>query len=86
MSPITLRAKAVIQNLCRQKLQWDDKISKVDENEWKTWLNSLLHLENAAVKRCFKPHDFGSIQIKYKAHNYICLLMDPNLITEHVHT
>ena len=62
VSPITLRAMAIIQNLCRQKLQWDDKISKVDENEWKTWLNSLLHLENVAVKRCFKPHEFGSIQ------------------------
>ena len=62
VSPITLRAKAIIKNVCRQKLQWDDKISKVDENEWKTWLNSLLHLENVAVKRCFKPHDFGSIQ------------------------
>ena len=62
MSPITLRAKAIIQNLCRQKLQWDDKISKVDENKWKIWLNSLLHLDNVAVKRCFKPHDFGSIQ------------------------
>ena len=62
MSPITLRAKAIIQNLCRQKLQCDDKISTVDENEWKTCLNSLLHLENVAVKRCFKPHDFCSIQ------------------------
>ena len=62
VSPITLRAKSLIQNLCRQKLGWDDKISMMEQNEWQTWVNSLPHIENVAVSRCFKSQGFGNIK------------------------
>ena len=62
VSPITLSAKAIIQNLCRQKLSLDNKISMMGQTEWQTWLNSLPHLEKVAVSRSFKPHGFGNIK------------------------
>lgn len=44
VSPITLRAKAIVQNLCRQKLGWDDQIPLMNQIEWKNWLGTLPHL------------------------------------------
>ncbi|XP_053406377.1 uncharacterized protein LOC128546124 [Mercenaria mercenaria] len=33
VAPVTLRAKAIVQNLCRQKLSWDDPIPEKDTYE-----------------------------------------------------
>ena len=52
VSPITLRAKTLIQHLCRKKLGWDDEIPQVHQAEWKTWLGNLPHLQNISVNRC----------------------------------
>ena len=62
VSPVTLRTKAIAQNLCRQKLGWDGKIPLVNQNEWLSWLGILTHLENVSVDRCFKPQGFGTVQ------------------------
>ena len=35
VSPITLRAKAIVQDLCRKKLGWDDEIPLANQTEWK---------------------------------------------------
>ena len=58
VSPITLRAKVIVQHLCKKKLR------RVDENqdEWQNWLGTLPHLQNISVNRCFKPQGFGDIK------------------------
>ena len=61
VSPITLRAKTIIQQLCRKKLGWDAEIPQVHQNEWQSWLSTLPHLQNISVNRCFKPQGFGNI-------------------------
>ena len=58
VSPITLRAKAIVQDLCRKKLGWDDEIPLANQTEWKNWLATLPHLQNITVNRCFKPQGF----------------------------
>ncbi|XP_053406602.1 uncharacterized protein LOC128559321 [Mercenaria mercenaria] len=62
VAPVTLRAKAIVQNLCRQKLSWDDPIPEKDTYEWKQWLDTLPYLESVSVRRCFKPQDFGTLK------------------------
>lgn len=61
VSPVTLRAKAIVQSLCRQKLRWDDPIPEVAVQEWQHWLKKLPALENLKVRRCFKPDYFGHV-------------------------
>lgn len=61
VAPYVLRAKAILQNLCRKKLDWDDEIPKEDLDRWQSWLHELPKLEQFKVERCFKPKDFGSI-------------------------
>lgn len=62
VSPITLRAKAIVQHLCRMKLGWDDEIPQVKQSEWQNWLGTLPHLHNIFVNRCLKPQEFGDIK------------------------
>ena len=62
MSPVTLRAKLIVQNLGRQKLGWDGQIPLVNQNEWLSWLGTLTHLENVSVNSCFKPQGFGTVK------------------------
>ena len=93
VSPVTLRAKAIVQNLCRQKLGWDDQIPLVNQNEWLSWFGTLTHLENVSVNRCFKPQGFGTVQnaqlhifcdgseVGYGACAYLRLLDDRGNIT-----
>ena len=81
VSPITLRAKTIVQHLCRKKLGWDIEIPQVHQAEWQTWLGTLPHLQNIFVNRCFKPQGFGDIR-NAQLH---FLVMGQNLDTEHLH-
>ena len=60
-APFILQAKLIMQDLCRKNLGWDDEISEEDRSRWQSWLDELPKLEKLAVKRCFRPCDFGEI-------------------------
>jgi hypothetical protein len=55
VAPCILSAKLILQDLCRLKLDWDDKIPEEYLQRWQAWLTDLPRLENLAVERCFKP-------------------------------
>ncbi|VDI41613.1 Hypothetical predicted protein [Mytilus galloprovincialis] len=61
-STVTLRAKAIVQNLCRLKLGWDEQIPQHYCDEWKNWLTSLPCIESLSVNRCFRPKEFQHIK------------------------
>lgn len=62
VSPCILPAKAILQDLCRKGLGWDDEIPKCSEQKWKTWLEDLPKLEQFKLSRCFKPLELSAIQ------------------------
>ena len=54
VAPFILRAKALLQELCKQGYGWDDQLSEDQSKAWKKWLKELPELQNVAVKRCLK--------------------------------
>ena len=54
VSPITLRAKAIVQDLCRKKLGWDDEIPLANQTEWKNWLATLPHFAEYNCESLFQ--------------------------------
>lgn len=54
-------ATIILQDLCKRKLGWDDRIPAEDLERWKTWLEVLPKLEEFSIDRCFKPPDFGNV-------------------------
>lgn len=55
VAPIILPAKKLLQDLCKQKLGWDDSISDVDSERWEKWKSQLHNLSEITVNRCVKP-------------------------------
>ena len=59
--PFLLKGRLIIQQLCRDRLGWDETIDKKSSYEWLKWKNTLVAMENINIPRCYKPTDFGQI-------------------------
>ncbi len=57
-SPAILPARQILQELCRQKLGWDDNIEFEQQRRWIEWTSNLHELEEFHINRCLKPHGF----------------------------
>ncbi|CAG2254433.1 unnamed protein product [Mytilus edulis] len=62
VSPVTLRAKAIVQHLCKEKFGWDEQIPQEYHDKWKSWVKNLPCLENLSVNRCFLPRDVQHVK------------------------
>nr|XP_039251003.1 uncharacterized protein LOC120328550 [Styela clava] len=61
LAPVVLRGKMILQELCKEKYDWDDPVPKYLRSEWEKWRNEILELERLKIPRCYKPEDFGRI-------------------------
>lgn len=59
ISPVILKGKQVLQELCRLNADWDEPIPDAILSQWEKWRTELFMLENVEVPRCVKPADFG---------------------------
>lgn len=51
VAPLILPAKIILRDLCRKRLDWDDRISPEDLTRLEDWLQELPKLEQFTVKR-----------------------------------
>ena len=56
-----LKGRLIIQQLCRDKLDWDDPIDEQSANEWMKWRHDLEAVKGINTARCYKPRSFGEI-------------------------
>lgn len=56
-----LAAKAIVQNLGREKVGWDEAMPANCQKEWIGLINNLTELETLSVGRCFKHQDTHKI-------------------------
>jgi len=61
-APFTLAVKKLLQDLCKDKLGWDDELPDSYLNQWEKWQNELPLLERILVPRCVKPIDFTEVK------------------------
>ena len=59
IAAVTLPAKHILQELCRQGRGWDEEIPQDLQQKWINWLSDLKELSRFHVQRCLKPLDFG---------------------------
>ena len=82
ISPFTVRAKILFQELWQKGLQWDDPLDGYTGERWSSWKSDLLQLKDVTVPRCFgngitpdsriELHGFGDASPKaYGAAVYI---------------
>ncbi|XP_078364199.1 uncharacterized protein LOC144648546 [Oculina patagonica] len=82
ISPATVKAKILFQELWRRGLEWDDPLDSDIKREWSSWKSELLQLKKVAIPRWFgtsvtsestvELHGFGDASPKaYGAAVYI---------------
>lgn len=70
VAPVTLIPKLILQNSCRQKLKWDERISDADAEKWSNWLSSLSGLTEISIDRCFKPSIIDNSTSRVELHMF----------------
>ncbi|XP_064647086.1 uncharacterized protein LOC135499946 [Lineus longissimus] len=61
LSPFILKAKLILQDLCRLGIDWDDDIPEEHMAKWQRWLSDLPKVSNFKTDRCVKPKDFNNV-------------------------
>ena len=69
LAPFILLGKQILQELCRNKANWDDDIPERMRSCWERWLYDLHILARLNVPRCYKPDNFGKI-VSVELHNF----------------
>ena len=59
LAPCILTEKQILQQLCRDKADWDEPISDQVRVKWERWRSELLDLEEIKIPRCFVPDGFA---------------------------
>ena len=61
-APFLLQGKRILQDLCKEKVEWDDPIHDELRARWEKWRSELVLLEEMKITRCYKPNDFGKLK------------------------
>lgn len=69
MAPFVLIGKQILQQMCREKIGWDDEIPVNLKSQWESWIRDLPNLAEMEIKRCYLPSSFGNIK-SYELHNF----------------
>ncbi|KAK0144664.1 hypothetical protein N1851_017006 [Merluccius polli] len=69
VAPFILRGKQILQQLCRDKVGWDEPLPEELGTQWALWLKDLPNLSSVKIKRCYVPVDFKDIQ-HYELHHF----------------
>ena len=61
ISPFVLEGKAILQEICKLGVSWDDPVSEGLQVRWERWKSDLQNLSEIQISRCYKPADFGPV-------------------------
>lgn len=59
IAPVTLKGKQILQQMCKDKLDWDSPIPEYIRPQWEKWRQEITELEKLEIPQCFKPKHFG---------------------------
>ena len=69
LSPFVLRGKLILQEMCRDNLEWDDPLPERMISRWASWLLDLTGLSRVQIARCYVPPSFGEV-VKVELHHF----------------
>ena len=69
LAPFVLIGKQILQELCKDKAEWDEMLPERMRPRWMRWLSDLQILPRHWVPRSYKPENFGEIA-SAQLHNF----------------
>ena len=64
-SPFILGARHIVQDLCRGKLGWDEKVGPSHEEQWTRWTSGLAEMTTIRIPRCVLPPTSAKQQLHH---------------------
>ena len=61
-APFMLTGKQILQELCKDKTDWDEAVPETIRLRWEKWRGELRTLAEMKIRRCYKPDDFGEVK------------------------
>lgn len=62
LSPFIMKAKQLLQELCKARYGWDQIIPQEFATPWQRWIGELNQLLRFQVARCIKPENFDPVE------------------------
>lgn len=69
VAPVQLKAKIILQEMCRRGTGWDDPLTDELRLKWEQWRSDLAHLDNVTIPRTYSPAGFGKV-LKAELHPF----------------
>nr|XP_054599707.1 uncharacterized protein LOC129164253 [Nothobranchius furzeri] len=69
VAPFVLLGKQILQQMCREKADWDEPLASDLKSRWECWLLDLKNLADVKIDRCYLPRVFQTVQ-KYELHHF----------------
>ena len=69
LAPLVLRAKKILQEICRRGVSWDDPLPEDVRPRWERWKLDLVRLKELQIPRCFEPKTMSQKK-SYELHNF----------------
>lgn len=69
LAPLILLGKQILQQLCRDKVGWDEPLSEELRTRWVSWLQDLENLSSVKIRRCYVPANFTDVK-QYELHHF----------------
>ena len=63
VAPVTLRAKCILQQICKLQLGWDDVIPTEIATQWVEWKNALPLLQNLHIDRRYFKEKTTAVEL-----------------------
>ena len=68
LAPLVLRAKKILQEVCKMGVGWDDPVPEEVRLRWERWKLDLLRLKELQIPRCFEPKMMSKVKT-YEVHS-----------------
>lgn len=69
VAPVLLKAKIILQEMCRRGTGWDDPLPDELRPKWEQWRSDLTRLDNITIPRTYSPAGFGRV-LKTELHHF----------------
>ena len=63
IAPFTLRARLVLQRICRGVRDWDEDVPQPMLDNWNAWYREASDLSELSIKRCWQDEHYSKLRI-----------------------
>jgi len=67
-APVVLTARALIQDIWKAKLDWDQPLEEHFLNRWRSWTTQLSSLSELRIPRSYFPPEVDAAKCKLQLH------------------